>query len=93
MVTWDPPVATDSADKSLEYVSPSLYSSFLMALRCNQALSVASLSLCRVTLVGQEPGTEFKEGPNIIKYRVYDQARNRAVCKFIVRVEGELFAK
>lgn len=43
--------------------------------------------------MGQEPGTEFKEGPNIIKYRVYDQARNRAVCKFIVRVEGELFAK
>uniref|UniRef100_A0A3Q3VK91 Sushi repeat-containing protein SRPX2 n=1 Tax=Mola mola TaxID=94237 RepID=A0A3Q3VK91_MOLML len=58
VVTWDPPVATDTADKSLE-----------------------------VTLVGQEPGTDFKEGPNIIKYRVYDQARNRAVCKFIVRIE------
>lgn len=40
-------------------------------------------------LVGQEPGTEFKEGPNIIRYKVYDQARNRAGCKFIVRIEGK----
>lgn len=45
-------------------------------------------SLCRVILVGQEPGTEFKEGPNLIRYKVYDQARNRAGCKFIVRIEG-----
>ncbi|XP_056898906.1 sushi repeat-containing protein SRPX2 [Takifugu flavidus] len=58
VVTWDPPVVSDTADKSLE-----------------------------VTLVGQEPGTEFKEGPNIIRYKVYDQARNRAGCKFIVRIE------
>lgn len=41
--------------------------------------------------MGQEPGTEFKEGPNIIRYTVYDQARNRAACKFIVRVEGKDF--
>ncbi|XP_017263569.1 sushi repeat-containing protein SRPX2 [Kryptolebias marmoratus] len=57
-VTWDPPAATDTADKYLN-----------------------------VVLMGQEPGTDFKEGLNIIRYTVYDQARNRAVCKFIVRVE------
>nr|XP_020447017.1 sushi repeat-containing protein SRPX2 [Monopterus albus] len=57
-VTWDPPSARDTADKSLE-----------------------------VILVGQEPDTDFKEGANIIQYKVYDQARNRATCKFIVRVE------
>ncbi|XP_039975134.1 sushi repeat-containing protein SRPX2 isoform X2 [Xiphias gladius] len=57
-VTWDPPAATDTADKSLN-----------------------------VILVGQEPGTDFNEGPNIIRYKVYDHARNRAACKFIVRVE------
>ncbi|CAG09848.1 unnamed protein product, partial [Tetraodon nigroviridis] len=58
VVNWDPPVVSDTADKSLEAI-----------------------------LVGQEPGTEFKEGPNIIRYKVYDQARNRAGCKFIVRIE------
>ncbi|XP_067374192.1 sushi repeat-containing protein SRPX2 isoform X2 [Channa argus] len=57
-VTWDPPTAKDTADKSLD-----------------------------VILVGQEPGTDFKEGANIIQYKVYDQARNKAACKFIVRVE------
>ncbi|XP_061541695.1 sushi repeat-containing protein SRPX2 isoform X1 [Phycodurus eques] len=57
-VTWDAPVATDTADKILD-----------------------------VILVGQEPGTDFKEGANIIRYKVYDQARNRAACKFIIRVE------
>ncbi|XP_071772280.1 sushi repeat-containing protein SRPX2 [Centroberyx gerrardi] len=57
-VSWDPPVATDTADKTLD-----------------------------VILVGPAPGTEFKEGANIIRYKVYDQARNRAACKFIVRVE------
>lgn len=40
--------------------------------------------------MGQEPGTDFKEGLNIIRYKVYDQSRNRAACKFIVRVEGKL---
>ncbi|XP_057706123.1 sushi repeat-containing protein SRPX2 [Corythoichthys intestinalis] len=57
-VSWDAPVATDTADKVLD-----------------------------VILVGQEPGTDFKEGVNIVRYKVYDQARNRAACKFIVRVE------
>ncbi|XP_029020907.1 sushi repeat-containing protein SRPX2 [Betta splendens] len=57
-VTWDPPTASDTADKSLD-----------------------------VILVGQEPGTDFKEGANIIRYKVYDQSRNRAACKFIIRVE------
>ncbi|XP_037116945.1 sushi repeat-containing protein SRPX2 [Syngnathus acus] len=57
-VTWDAPVATDTADKTLD-----------------------------VILVGQQPGTDFNEGANIIRYKVYDQARNRAACKFIVRVE------
>uniref|UniRef100_G3PZ74 Sushi repeat-containing protein SRPX2 n=1 Tax=Gasterosteus aculeatus TaxID=69293 RepID=G3PZ74_GASAC len=58
-VTWNPPTATDTADKSLN----------------------------SVILVGQEPGTDFEEGASIIQYKVYDQARNRAACKFIVRVE------
>ncbi|XP_068596606.1 sushi repeat-containing protein SRPX2 [Brachionichthys hirsutus] len=57
-VSWDPPAATDTADKSLD-----------------------------VILVGQEPATDFNEGMNVIRYKVYDQARNRAACKFIVRVE------
>ncbi|XP_038145488.1 sushi repeat-containing protein SRPX2 [Cyprinodon tularosa] len=57
-VSWDPPVATDTADKFLN-----------------------------VVLVDQQPDTEFKEGLHIIRYKVYDQARNRAACKFIVRVE------
>ncbi|CAK6964693.1 sushi repeat-containing protein SRPX2 [Scomber scombrus] len=57
-VSWDPPTASDTADKSLD-----------------------------VILVGPEPGSDFKEGPHIIRYKVYDQARNRAACKFIVRVE------
>lgn len=39
--------------------------------------------------MGQEPDTDFKEGMNIIRYKVYDQARNRAACKFIIRVEGK----
>ncbi|XP_056141628.1 sushi repeat-containing protein SRPX2 isoform X2 [Lampris incognitus] len=57
-VSWDPPVATDTADKTLE-----------------------------VILVGQGPDTDFKEGINVVRYKVYDQARNRAACKFVVRVE------
>uniref|UniRef100_A0A3B4AZP9 Sushi repeat-containing protein SRPX2 n=1 Tax=Periophthalmus magnuspinnatus TaxID=409849 RepID=A0A3B4AZP9_9GOBI len=61
-VSWDRPVASDTADKSLE-----------------------------VILVGPEPGSEFKEGPTIIRYKVYDQAKNRAACKFIVRVEGNYY--
>lgn len=43
-----------------------------------------SLDLIRM---GPSPGTEFTEGLHIIRYKVYDQARNRAACKFIVRVE------
>lgn len=57
-VTWDPPIAKDTSEKTLDII-----------------------------LVGQEPGTDFKEGQNIIRYKVYDQSRNRAACKFIVRVE------
>lgn len=57
-VTWDPPIATDTADKTLH-----------------------------VILVDQGPDTNFKEGVNIVRYKVYDQAKNRAACKFIVRVE------
>ncbi|KAM4621776.1 sushi repeat-containing protein SRPX2 isoform 2-T2 [Polymixia lowei] len=57
-VSWDPPVATDTADKTLD-----------------------------VVLVGQGSDSDFKEGVNIVRYKVYDQARNRAGCKFIVRVE------
>ncbi|KAJ8398003.1 hypothetical protein AAFF_G00433500 [Aldrovandia affinis] len=40
-----------------------------------------------VTLIGQASGSEFKEGINVIRYKVYDQARNKALCKFIIRVE------
>ncbi|KAJ8401759.1 hypothetical protein AAFF_G00377300 [Aldrovandia affinis] len=43
--------------------------------------------LADVTLKGQEPGSEFTEGMHVIRYKVYDQARNKAACKFIVRVE------
>ncbi|TMS17588.1 sushi repeat-containing protein SRPX2 [Larimichthys crocea] len=50
------------------------------------ATDTADKSL-EIILVGQEPGTDFKEGASIIRYKVYDQARNRAACKFIVRVE------
>ncbi|KAM6953152.1 sushi repeat-containing protein SRPX2 [Aplochiton taeniatus] len=57
-VSWDPPVATDTADKSPD-----------------------------VILVGQGPNTTFNEGINIVRYKVYDQAKNRGTCKFIVRVE------
>ncbi|XP_076005161.1 sushi repeat-containing protein SRPX2 [Genypterus blacodes] len=57
-VSWETPVAKDTADKTLN-----------------------------VILVGQEPDTDFNEGANIIRYKVYDEARNRAACKFIVRVE------
>ncbi|CAL8263280.1 unnamed protein product [Lota lota] len=56
-VAWDPPVATDTADKALE-----------------------------VILVGQGSNTAFKEGATIVRYKVYDLARNRAGCKFIVRI-------
>ncbi|KAH0631028.1 hypothetical protein JD844_004495 [Phrynosoma platyrhinos] len=41
----------------------------------------------RVTLRGPEPGSEFSEGEHIIRYTVYDQAFNRASCKFSVRVQ------
>uniref|UniRef100_A0A4W5RQH3 Sushi repeat-containing protein SRPX2 n=1 Tax=Hucho hucho TaxID=62062 RepID=A0A4W5RQH3_9TELE len=59
-VSWDPPVASDTADKTLD-----------------------------VTLIRQGPDTNFKRGINIIRYTAHDQARNRAACKFIVRVEGK----
>ncbi|KAJ8348744.1 hypothetical protein SKAU_G00273330 [Synaphobranchus kaupii] len=43
-------------------------------------------TLTEVTLIGQEPGSDFKEGIHVIRYKVYDHARNKAACKFIVRV-------
>uniref|UniRef100_A0A8C7P2H2 Sushi repeat-containing protein SRPX2 n=1 Tax=Oncorhynchus mykiss TaxID=8022 RepID=A0A8C7P2H2_ONCMY len=57
-ISPDPPVASETADKTLA-----------------------------VTLIGQGPDTNFKEGMNIIRHTAHDQARNRAACKFIVRVE------
>ncbi|XP_077164501.1 sushi repeat-containing protein SRPX2 [Paroedura picta] len=39
-----------------------------------------------VMLRGPEPGSEFPEGEHVIRYTVYDQAYNRATCKFAVRV-------
>ncbi|XP_018602090.1 sushi repeat-containing protein SRPX2-like isoform X1 [Scleropages formosus] len=47
----------------------------------------ADTRLTGVTLMGQEPGSDFKEGIHVIRYKVYDQARNKATCKFIIRVE------
>nr|XP_015207221.1 PREDICTED: sushi repeat-containing protein SRPX2 isoform X1 [Lepisosteus oculatus] len=44
-------------------------------------------SVTDVTLIGPEPGSDFTEGIHVIRYRAYDQARNKAACKFIVRVE------
>ncbi|XP_019392003.1 PREDICTED: sushi repeat-containing protein SRPX2 [Crocodylus porosus] len=41
----------------------------------------------RVTLRGPEPGSEFPEGEHVIRYTAYDQAYNRASCKFVVRVQ------
>ncbi|KAK3536077.1 hypothetical protein QTP70_026938 [Hemibagrus guttatus] len=36
---------------------------------------------------GPESGSEFSEGQYVIRYKVYDQARNMATCKFTVHVE------
>ncbi|XP_053361264.1 sushi repeat-containing protein SRPX2 [Clarias gariepinus] len=36
---------------------------------------------------GPESGSEFSEGQYVIRYKVYDQARNMATCKFTVQVE------
>lgn len=40
-------------------------------------------------LRGPEPGSELPEGEHVIRYTAYDQAYNRASCKFSVRVQGE----
>lgn len=40
-------------------------------------------------LRGPEPGSEFPEGEHVIRYTTYDQAYNRASCKFRIRVQGE----
>ncbi|XP_025023646.1 sushi repeat-containing protein SRPX2 [Python bivittatus] len=40
----------------------------------------------KMTRRGPEPGSEFSEGEHLIRYTVYDQAYNRATCKFLVRV-------
>ncbi|KAK1163139.1 sushi repeat-containing protein SRPX2-like isoform X1 [Acipenser oxyrinchus oxyrinchus] len=47
----------------------------------------ADPTLTDVTLKGPGPGSIFPEGEHVIRYLVYDQARNKAACKFIVRVE------
>ncbi|XP_026878380.2 sushi repeat-containing protein SRPX2 isoform X2 [Electrophorus electricus] len=57
-VSWDRPVATDTAERSLQLFRN-----------------------------GQESNSEFSEGEHVIRYKVYDQARNMASCKFTVRVE------
>ncbi|XP_047935357.1 sushi repeat-containing protein SRPX2 isoform X1 [Anser cygnoides] len=41
----------------------------------------------RVMLRGPEPGSEFPEGEHVIRYTTYDQAYNRASCKFRIRVQ------
>ncbi|XP_072837083.2 sushi repeat-containing protein SRPX2 isoform X2 [Pogona vitticeps] len=40
----------------------------------------------QVRLRGPDPGSEFSEGEHVVRYSVYDQAYNRASCKFFVRV-------
>ncbi|KAJ8351189.1 hypothetical protein SKAU_G00226650 [Synaphobranchus kaupii] len=47
----------------------------------------ADATLTDVTLIGDPSGSEFEEGIHVMRYKVYDQARNKALCKFIVRVE------
>ncbi|XP_053130386.1 sushi repeat-containing protein SRPX2 isoform X2 [Hemicordylus capensis] len=41
----------------------------------------------QIMLRGPEPGSEFAEGEHLVRYVVYDQAYNRASCKFFVRVQ------
>uniref|UniRef100_A0A8C5Q0Z7 Sushi repeat-containing protein SRPX2 n=1 Tax=Leptobrachium leishanense TaxID=445787 RepID=A0A8C5Q0Z7_9ANUR len=43
--------------------------------------------IARVTRRGPDPGSELPEGEHIIRYTAYDQAHNRASCKFIVKVQ------
>ncbi|XP_051505596.1 sushi repeat-containing protein SRPX2-like isoform X1 [Myxocyprinus asiaticus] len=57
-VSWDRPVAKDTADRALQ-----------------------------VLRNGLESGSDFPEGINVIRYKVYDQARNSATCKFTVHIE------
>ncbi|XP_048884742.1 sushi repeat-containing protein SRPX2 [Brienomyrus brachyistius] len=47
----------------------------------------ADVSAVEVILVGPNSGSHFEEGVHVIQYKAYDQARNKASCKFIVRVE------
>ncbi|XP_054852439.1 sushi repeat-containing protein SRPX2 isoform X3 [Eublepharis macularius] len=52
-----------------------------------RATDTADGIIKHVTLHGPEPGSEFPEGEHVIRYTVYDQAYNRATCKFAVRVQ------
>ncbi|XP_035265198.1 sushi repeat-containing protein SRPX2-like [Anguilla anguilla] len=47
----------------------------------------ADTTVTDVKLIGEPSGSEFEEGVHVIQYKVFDQARNKAVCKFIVRIE------
>ncbi|KAJ8255135.1 hypothetical protein GJAV_G00201310 [Gymnothorax javanicus] len=47
----------------------------------------ADATVTDITLTGEPSGSEFEEGVHVISYKAYDQARNRALCKFIVRIE------
>ncbi|XP_049622879.1 sushi repeat-containing protein SRPX2 [Suncus etruscus] len=44
-------------------------------------------TITRVRLQGPEPGSHFPEGKHIIRYTAYDQAYNKASCKFTVKVQ------
>ncbi|TSQ81061.1 Sushi repeat-containing protein SRPX2 [Bagarius yarrelli] len=50
------------------------------------ATDMADRSL-KILRNGPESGSEFTEGQHVIRYKVYDQARNMATCKFTVHVE------
>lgn len=85
-VSWDRPVATDTADGSLQYV-------FISVAITNDPKPFTYEQedfsfISRILRNGPESGAEFSEGEHVIRFKVYDQARNMATCKFIVRVEG-----
>ncbi|KAG9478161.1 sushi repeat-containing protein SRPX2 isoform X1 [Eleutherodactylus coqui] len=52
-----------------------------------QVKDTADGVISRVFRRGPEPGSELPEGEHIIRYTAYDQANNRASCKFIVKVQ------
>ncbi|XP_014341590.1 sushi repeat-containing protein SRPX2 isoform X1 [Latimeria chalumnae] len=44
-------------------------------------------TITKVILKGPEPDSDLPEGEHVIRYVAYDAARNKASCKFIIRVQ------